>query len=278
MFSVVACHKSFTSAACELNLTKGAISYQIKQLENELGFKLFVRQHEGIALTEKGENLWHASRLVFQELEQKIASLQDIESEFITIGMSTYFASRWLSPRLMIFLDNHPKIKLRIQPVIGIIDLRTEGLDLAIRWGKGEWKDLKTELLFRCPAIATAGVNIAKRIDEDGLDVALPKLTLLHDREGSDAWYDWHEATGLPYHPGRDSLVIPDPNVRVQAVIDGQGVALYDSLVSAEIRGGQLVQISDVELDDYGYYLCYPRDSLNHSALKAFRDWILNVD
>ena len=98
----------------------------------------------------------------------------------------------------------------------------------------------------------------------------------MHDQDGSRAWQDWFEIAGLPYHPPPDELVIPDPNVRVQAVIDGQGVALYDSLVSAELAAGRLFQISEVTMNNYGYFLAYPRGALENPALRAFRDWIVD--
>ena len=98
----------------------------------------------------------------------------------------------------------------------------------------------------------------------------MPDLPLLHDRDGSQAWIDWHAAAGLPYRAMRDGLVIPDPNVRVQAVIDGQGVALYDDLVAAELDAGRLTRISDVELADYGYHLAYQRGALDTPGLPTF--------
>jgi DNA-binding transcriptional LysR family regulator len=275
LFDVVARNLSFTSAAKELNLTKGAVSYQINRLENELGFRVFTRQHRSIALTEKGKRLWNVSRVAFQNLEREIAELQTKDQARITIGMSTYFASRWLSPRLMNFMADHPRIGLRLQPLIDLIDLRTQQIDMAIRWGKGGWTDMEVELLFLCPAKPTAGATIANRIHDTNIEVALPSLTLLHDREGSEAWVDWHKAAGVPYRSMRDDLVIPDPNVRVQAVIDGQGVALNDSLVAAELSAGQLFQISPIELNDYGYHLAYPPDALENPALKAFGEWIM---
>jgi DNA-binding transcriptional LysR family regulator len=189
--------------------------------------------------------------------------------------MSTYFASRWLSPRLMTFIAGHPRIGLRLQPLIDLIDLRAENIDMAIRWGKGDWRDLEIEPLLPCPAFPTAGAAISERVGAAGLEAALPGMPLLHDREGSEAWRDWHEAAGLPYRSTRDDLVIPDPNVRVQAVIDGQGVALNDGLVAAELTAGRLFRISSVELANYGYYLAYPRGALNTPGLKAFRDWIM---
>ena len=277
IFDVVAYHLSFTSAAEELKLTKGAVSYQIKHLEDELGFQVFTRRHDGIVLTEKGKKLWHLSQAAFQNLEQEISKLRQENTTRINIGMSTYFASRWLSPRLMTFMTHYPNIGLRLQPLVDLIDLRTENLDMVIRWGKGDWSDLNTELLFQCPAKPTAGAAVNQRIKETGLEAALANLnlTLLHDREDSEAWSDWYQAAGVPYQPKRDELVIPDPNVRVQAVIDGQGIALNDDLVAAELSANQLFQISEIELYDYGYFLCYPTDALSNPALKAFRDWIM---
>lgn len=275
LFDVVARHMSFTAAGEELNLTKGAVSYQIARLEEELGFQLFQRRHRSILLTEKGKRLWHSSQVAFQDLEREIAELREEGPGRITIGLSTYFASRWLSPRLMTFLAAHPGIGLRLQPVIDLIDIRTEQIDMAIRWGKGDWTDLETERLFLCPAIPVAGHATAQRIEANGIKVVLPELILLQDREGSVAWRDWHRAAGLSYRSTRDNLVIPDPNVRVQAVIDGQGVALNDALVDAELSAGQLCPISRVALDEYGYYLAYQKGALVNPALRDFRDWIL---
>lgn len=275
LFDVVARHLSFTAAAAELNLTKGAISYQIRRLEQELGFSVFHRQHRAIALTEKGKRLWHASQVAFRDLEQEITGLREAAAERITIGMSTYFASRWLSPRLMTFTVDHPRIGLRLQPLVNLVQLRPHGIDMAIRWGKGEWTDLEIEPLFSCPAFPTAGATIAKRVTDADLEMALPDLTLLHDRDDGEAWRDWHDAAGLPYRSTRDELVVPDPNVRVQAVIDGQGVALNDALVATELADGRLSQVSTIELSDYGYFLAYPKGALSMPALSAFRNWIV---
>jgi DNA-binding transcriptional LysR family regulator len=192
----------------------------------------------------------------------------------ITVGMSTYFASRWLSPRLMTFTADHPKAGLRLQPLVDLVDLQAHGIDMAIRWGRGDWTDTEIEPLFPCPAFPTAGASIAERVVEKGLETVLPELILLHDRDDSEAWQDWHEAAGIAFRPARDGLVIPDPNVRVQSVIDGQGVALNDALVAAELADGRLHRLSPVELTDYGYYLVYPKGALGTPGLKVFYDWL----
>jgi DNA-binding transcriptional LysR family regulator len=275
VFNVVASHHGFTPAAKELNLTKGAVSYQISRLEQELGFKVFTRTKRGVALTTKGSQLLQTSQAAFNNIESEIQKLREGDSSSITIGMSTYFASRWLSPRLMTFMAKHPAIGLRIQPLINLEKLIN--INLAIRWGKGDWvdPDMVSELIFRCPAMLTMGKSMKQAVDNNGIETALKGQPLLHDRDDSDAWQNWFNAAKLDYTPTSNSLVIPDPNVRVQAVIDNQGVALNDELVAGEISSGQLFQYTEVELTEYGYYLVYPKAALNQTAIKAFRDWVM---
>lgn len=135
--------------------------------------------------------------------------------------------------------------------------------------------DLDIEPLFACAAFPTAGAAVAGQIAELGLETALADLPLLHDRDDSMAWRDRHEVASLPYRSIRDDLVVPDPNVRVQAAIDGQGVALNDELVATELADGLLSKVSDVERADYGYFLAFPKGALGTPAIKIFRDWIM---
>ncbi len=278
-FIQVAKHLSFTAASNELNLTKGAVSYQINRLESELGFKVFERQKKGIEITHQGRKLLQIAQSAFDDLERGIEDIRRAESSDITIGMSTYFASRWLSPRLMNFMAAHSEIGLRIQPLIDLTDLRKVDIDMAIRWGKGDWQgsDNNIELIFACPAILSAGETIFQRIQSDGIEAVVTSATLLNDRDGSLAWQDWFKAAGLDSVAGKNNLVIPDPNVRVQAVIDNQGIALNDRLVKNEVDQGVIKQYDEVTLDDYGYYLVYPHGALEQPALRLFRDWIMHA-
>ena len=274
VFTVVARSRSFSAAAVELNLTKGAVSYQIKQLEQDLGFALFLRLPRGIELTVQGRELLVTAQSAFDAVDQKIAGLRQGHSRILTIGMSTYFASRWLSPRLMQFMSAHPSIRLRVQPMVNLIDLRGEGIDLAIRWGRGQWNDMTIERFLPCPAWPTGNARALALIREVGMAQALKQLTLLRDREDSNAWSEWFRAAGLPFEGDSETLIIPDPNVRVQAVMDGQGVALNDALIEPEIDAGRLARLSDVALEDYGYYLAYPPEALANQDIAVFVEWL----
>lgn len=277
IFVMVARHSSFTAASSELNLTKGAVSYQINQLESELGFKVFDRQKKGIVLTEQGRMILRVAQEAFNDMESQIRRIRKNTENDITIGMSTYFASRWLSSRLMRFMASYPDINLRIQPLIDLIDISEVNIDVAIRWGKGDWNinGEKLELIFSCPAMLSVGKAIHQQIKREGIEAAVNQVKFFNDRDGSRAWQDWCDKAGIDYIARHNSLVIPDPNVRVQAVIDNQGVAINDALVSNEVSKGLIHLYEDVQLADYGYYLVYPERALEQPAVRAFRDWIM---
>jgi DNA-binding transcriptional LysR family regulator len=276
-FCLIAEHSSFTAAAEVLNLTKGALSYQIGNLETRLGFKVLVRSRQGIQLTSQGQALLQLAKPAFTSIENEIGRLRQSDKPGITIGMATYFASRWLSPRLMNFITAHPGISLRIQPLVDLSDWHSNDLDLAVRWGKGEWQDTEMvcERIFACPAVLTCSPQIGSEIDRHGIASVIDGQTLLHDRDGSVAWADWFEKADIEWAPASSDLVIPDPNVRVQAVIDGQGIGLYDRLVEAEVAAKKLYQYRSVELNRYGYYLTYRRNLAPDSPIPVFRDWIM---
>jgi len=277
LFTEIARYSSFSVAAQHLHMTKGAISYQIAMLEQQLGFTVFHRQPRGIALTKAGETLLNHSSSTFRDLSNVITALGNRSTDELTVGMSSYFAARWLSPRLMSFMQQYPQITLKLQPMIDLQDFLNEGIDMVIRWGNGHWPGVTVENLFSSPVRAYAGRRVAEQVEAVGLQQALRTTPLLQDREGSKAWQLWHQNAGINYTPHNGHLVIPDPSVRLQAVIDGQGMALYDDLAIAEQTAGTLVPVSRVQLDDFGYYLIYADGALDNSASEQFRQWILQL-
>ncbi|MEM7508615.1 MAG: LysR substrate-binding domain-containing protein [Pseudomonadota bacterium] len=274
-FTIVARLGKISLAAEELSLTKGAISHQIKTLEQQLGFDLFHRQPRGMVLTRKGRQILEVTRTAFASVDRQIDALREAgQTRAVTLGVSTYLASRWLSPLLMTFIQAHPQIRLRVQPMIDLFDLERDGIDVAIRWGRGDWSDMVIEPLFDCPAFPVAAPFLARKVEALGLAEAIQQTPLLNDREGSTAWAEWFDLVGLPFNNDAAALTIPDPNVRVQAVIDGQGAALNDRLVGPEIEAGKLCPISDHQLSAYGYHLAYPPCTAEDPVAKALIDWL----
>ena len=275
ILDAVARHGGYSAAINDLHLSKGAISYRIKMLEQAIGFDLFERSGNKITLTEKGQQVWQSSQRHLGALQKEIDALKESPKR-ITIGMTTYFASRWLAPRLMNFTSKHPDISLRVQPTQGLVDPVKDDIDILVRWGNGSWNDLHIQKLFSCPAFVTAGPKITRQVNEQGLRDVVRDTPLLHDDDSSTAWTDWFGKSGYDFPETQSGLVIPDPNVRVEAVKNDQGLALNDTLVTTELTQNLLFRISEIELEDYGYFLAFSPSTLNNSLKEIFQDWIVN--
>lgn len=276
-FDAVARNLSMTKAADEAHQSKGSISYQVNKLEVELGFRLFERAHAKLELTEEGRRLWHVSQTALSQIDREIEDLRGTASGAVTIGALTYFSSRWLSPRLTHFFEANPGISLRIEPLNSVDMMRSVKVDMAILWGIGGWEGHKSELLLSLPSVPTANRAVAEQVTQLGLPEAVRRLPLLGDSSGDAGWRAWHKAAGLPYAPSRSSLTIPDSNSRVQAVVDGQGIALWDDLVAPEVEAGTLVPLSDTKLEGAGYHVVFPRKALSpgaHSILTWLKEQV----
>ena len=274
IFDTVARSLSMTKAADEVHQSKGSISYQVGKLEADLGFRLFERAHATLELTEEGRRLWHVSQTALSQIDREIEDLRGTTSGAVTIGALTYFSSRWLSPRLTRFFEANPGISLRIEPLNSVDMMRSLKIDMAVLWGIGGWEGHKSELLLSLPAVPTANRVLAEQVKQLGLAEAVRQLPLLGDSSGDAGWRAWHKAAGLPYAPSRASLTIPDSNSRVQPVVDGQGIALWDDLVASEFGNGTLVRLSDVRVENAGYFLVFTDQPMSQSA-EAFLDWLV---
>lgn len=274
LFVEIAQYNSFSEAADALYMTKGAISYQIKTLEADLGVVLFERNSRGVVMTSDAKQLLAACEPNYRSIETELQNLKVDKTQSLTVGTSSYFASRWLSPRLMTFMEMHPDIQLRIQPMIELFDLHRQGVDVAIRWGNGAWDDVDIELLMPMPAWPVGNADAAEKVRQVGLERAFSEFTLLRDHDESHAWSDWFDTAGLPLQKRKDTLIIPDPNVRVQAVINGQGIALNDALVARELEDKRLVRLSEIELGSYGYFLAQLHAGKSSKSVEAFVHWL----
>jgi DNA-binding transcriptional LysR family regulator len=274
LFLEIARFPSLSAAADALNMTKGAVSYQIKVLEDELQTTLFRRQPRGIVLTKQGQTLRDACRPEFDALEARLRDFTQTREQELVVGLSSYFAARWLSARLMAFMEQFPDVRLRLQPMTRIFNLEDQGVDIAIRWGNGKWDDAKVEPFLKMPAWPVGNRNALTKVEVLGIDAAFAEFVLLRDHDDSNAWSDWKVVSGLESGQRHETLIIPDPNVRVQAVINGQGIALMDDLVWQEMQDGRLVRLSTQELSDYGYFLIEPFGTSRSQAAHDFRGWL----
>jgi LysR family glycine cleavage system transcriptional activator len=274
-FEAAARHSSFTRAAMELSLTQGAISYQVRHLEADLGIALFKRSARQVSLTAEGQSLYRTTHRLFRELEDEIHHIAPGQDQLIlTVSVSTYFVTRWLSQRLGDFLNRHPEITLRLQHSVNDPDFTVEDVDLAIRWGKGDWPGSESELLIPSPMFAVCSPGLIKGESPAARLQDLRRQTFLHDQESNDGWREWLLQAGLGDLDSGAGPVIIDPNVRVQSAIDGHGLVLANILLNEDIAARRLSKPFAIQLEGYGFHLLYTPAVKRLHAFQLFRKWL----
>lgn len=272
-------HLSFVHAADELNVTPGAVSRQVKVLEEWLGAPLFRRRHKQVLLTPLGRNYLQA---VGEPLE-RIASAterarqQDAERP-IAISCYPTFALRWLVPRWGGFYNQNPEIDVQLTTTLQPVDFSRGDVDAAILVGKGpeSWpgldavKLLDVELLPVCSPTLCAGEG-ALQAPED-----LSRFTLLHGSPRRDDWQRWLQFAGVQGVDAAAGVTFDSLNLSIQAAVEGLGVAIaVRALVSDDLATGRLVQpFGPARRSGHPFYIVYPPDRLRNRRLRAFIDWL----
>ena len=275
-FEAAAQHLSFTRAAAELCVTQAAISHQIRQLEDWLGFRLFERRGHALKLTAKGEAYLPELAGVLDRIAAATLRLMEPDARPLRITVLPSFASRWLVPRLEAFRALHPDIDVRLDSSADVWTFATERFDLGIRSGLGRWTGVKADLIARetlspvcSPALADGPPAI--RVPAD-----LRHVRLLYDTP-REAWRHWCDEAGIVGLDLDAGASFNDASLALQAAVEGQGVALGRLMLAADdLRSGRLVQPFDVVLpNDYSYWLVYPAAALERANVVAFRTWLL---
>lgn len=279
-FEAAARLANFTRAASELNVTQAAVSKQIKALEGFLGVRLFVRANRGIVLTPQGKRLLHAvmSGLdhiasIVDELKRPTAATQ------VSITTTIALASVWLMPRIAAFRALHPEIDLRLVAADPIMDLAVEGIDLAIRYGMGQWPGVVARPLFEIdlfPVCSPAYLesNPSPRTPHD-----LLSATLLHIDEpnSQDAeWSVWFAAMGIVAPPLIGGLRFNNYPLLIQAAVNGQGIGLgWGHIIDDYLQSGQLVRpMASVRRLKPAFYLVAPTSHQMSASAQVFHDWL----
>ncbi len=274
-FEAAARHRSISKAAKELSLTQGAVSYQVKRLESDVGVKLFHRRTRQIEITDAGFRIYQIIHRQFRELDDEILRIAPTgRASTLTVSVSTYFVTRWLSQRLGMFLNTNPHITIRLQHSVNDPDFTVDEVDLAIRWSDGFWPNCENELLIGFPMIVTCAPELLSKGKSAVLLEDVQNQTLLRDQEGIDLWTEWLELAGLPKQNLNTGPVIVDPNVRVQSAVDGRGLIMGNELMRQELEEGLLVEPFDIRLEGYGYYLIFNESGFTRRPVQVFVQWI----
>jgi LysR family glycine cleavage system transcriptional activator len=276
-FLVAAQTLSFKQAAAQLFVTQAAISQHIKTLETHLGRPLFIRGTRQVTLTADGIQLLPDIQLAFEALARGVGRFQnDPQSNILNVSVLQSFAFRWLVPRLSSFQKAHPEIGVRLDPGNTLITFENDDMDIAIRYGQGQYPGLESRLLLEDKMCLVCHPSLLK--DELTLDTL--KLLPMLEENSSDirsAWQHFFEVNGIKEERYRRALQVEDSSsMIVEAALAGQGMAMLRySLIYQQLERGQLVQLFDYEQKcDYAYYIVAPGHYFKRHKIACFEAWL----
>ncbi len=276
VFEAAARLENFTAAAQELGMTQAAVSYQVKLLEERLGISLFQRNGRKIALTDKGRDIAPVVIRAFDQMRQGFAALTQDHASVLTISCTHSFAHLWMATRIGAFQMRHPGLAVRIHATDSLVDFAGDGIDVAVRGGRGDWPGLEARLLTHnrlAPLCSPGWLAEHGPIADARALHAMPRLS------PDDIW--WHEwFAGMGVEPDGGALppgiALDSQMMEGRAAMAGQGVAIVNMFLwKAEIEAGLLVEaVPSYVRERASYWVVYPGHARNTPKVKAFRDWI----
>ncbi|MDR6586624.1 transcriptional regulator GcvA [Herbaspirillum frisingense] len=278
-FDAAARHECFSRAAEEVHVTPSAISHQVRALEADLGLQLFKRHGKRIAITETGQRFAATIRKSLGEIAQAAEHLRSLNrQQRLVISVTPSFASRWLAPRLWKFIDVHPEIEVVLQSGSHLADLRLDGVDVGIRFGRGKYSGVVTEKLsddYYYPVAAPGYRGNGGRSRKLTRPADLAHCTLLR-MDTRESWQPWLTLAGLDLPEPSGTLVVEDSSLTLRHAVEGKGVALSrHTIASQEIASGTLVRLFDVALlCEEAHYLVHLPEGMEKPGVVAFRRWI----
>ncbi len=276
-FAEVGRHGSIKRAAEALGVTSGAVSQQIRQLEDRIGTTLFVRRRHEMALTEAGASAHPKLLLAFEQIESALRTLEATRTrKTLTISTTPAFAASWLVPRLGHFTSRHSDIEVRVEASSGLVDLQRDRVDIAIRHGLGRYPGLAVTPLMApvllpvaSPALLASKPPLREPVD----CLAWP---LLQDADRMD-WALWLSAHGVAADPRAErGAAFTDDYLLIRAAEAGQGLALVpQEYACEEIAAGRLALALDRPWPArFAYYLVALPEAMQKPEVQVFTDWI----
>lgn len=270
-FAAAAEAGSFSAAARALNVTHAAVVQQVRALEAHLGVELAYRDGRAIALTAEGGRLARALGEGFGTIAAAASEARTARGDMpLRVTMTPSFATQWLMPRLGAFWAAHPDVPLSLHPDKRVVDLRREGMDVAIRFGAGDWPGVTATFLTVADYVilGAPGLLQGRRLDRPGL-AAMPWIVE----------QDWPEGLALLRGLGLDPATLqitemPNEELALSAARAGYGLHIEAAaLVEPDVASGRLVVVDHVGADRLAYFLV-TRPGPPRPALRRFMDWL----
>lgn len=278
---------SFARAATELHVTPTAISHQIKVLEQYLRCTLFQRLPNGLKLTTRGQTLLPHVQAGFDQFDAAVRLILDEQStpEVLVISALPSFTQEWLLPRLVEFRQLWPQIDVLLQTEYRMVDLAAESVDVAIRFGRGDFgRDLQIDLLAHESVTPVCSPKlVAERTLTDKRDVG--SFTLLNSsvrmvHEPWMSWEPWLKEVGLGARNHTSEPNFSDPLLILRSAAAGAGFALGRSmLIQDHLATNRLVRpFADwIKPILSSYYIVSTKEKAKLHKVTVFRDWLLGV-
>jgi LysR family glycine cleavage system transcriptional activator len=284
-FEASARHLSLTKAALELNVTPGALSHQIRGLEDHLGLKLFDRGVRSIALTAAGKALKPGLQAGFLHIRDALASLKmSGDTRVLVISTPPGVTSKWLAPRLYRFSIAYPEIDVRVSSSMNNANFTTDGVDAAIRnlpVDAAHDQALEVEKLLDQSLIPVCSPAFVEKHGPFTSPDMLRGVPLIHDDSFSSRavmpnWADWFAAVGVKDADVSRGLRFNSADHALDATVEGAGVLLaHDVLAYDDLRTGRLIMPFDLTLPSGRCYCFVCAKKRRESAnVQVFRAWL----
>ena len=276
-FEAAARTLSFREAAAELHLTASAISHQIKALEAFLGFALFRRGNRSLELTDGGKDYLLVVRDTLNRLRDGSHRVAQRHARAqLKISMGPFIGSEVILPALSTFQDRHPDIDVHIETTLRPVDLLHEDLDIALRFGDGNWPKLRVVPLMRMAAVPVCAPALARELRRRSLD-ELHDVTLIHSSPMPRAWPEWAELNGIELGRPKNDLWLDSYLAILRAAEQGLGLTLgLVPMVNPWLRRRKLAMPWPKLRSDIpqGYYLLHRQSDDERREVVAFRGWL----
>lgn len=283
-FEAAARHLSFKMAAAELGVTPTAISHQIRLLEQDCGQALFRRRPRPLALTRAGEQLFPAVNTAFETMAVALSAVRvGAAAGKLRVTATNAFAARWLLPRLPLWRQAYPRLKLEIIGTDAVLDLPAGEADIAIRYARKSPREGPSSELMRDRFFVVASPSLlgGRRQLKPSELAAYPLIEA--DWPVSDAnaprWSRWQvEARkrhrDVPDLAAKAAISFREELHAIEAIIAGQGIGICSNvLVAPELADGRLAIVSGVSLPGYGFYALNRPDHPQRAIIAAFLTW-----
>ncbi len=277
-FEAAARHNSFKLAAEDICLSTSAISHQVRSLEEQLGVNLFSREKGKIKLTGAGADYLDKIQEIFDQLDLATREISKRGKRCsLVVNLLPSMASCWLLPRLPVFQAANPDVDIKLLGSFSPLEFSSDDIDLAIRYGSGNWTGLCSDFLFYDELfLICSPLQVTKLPPPDRLH-ELSEHTLIHCSHHPDEWQQWFEMAGSDELEIKHRMDLGSRSLVLDAVTEGLGIAIGRTPFTNDyIESNRVCDPYHMRMRSaMGYYLVYPEHHAGYENVVKFRDWLL---